>query len=334
MRFLDSKEEVIDVELTQHGKRLLSKGIFKPEYYAFYDDDIIYDVAWASHSEDQNDSESRILESPRPGVQYNFSGVETTINQETGKFINETGVGSAEMLQNETDKEFQIAPLNTADPFSEYMPSWDVRFLEGKITSAVETSYKTGSVSLKIPQIPVELIQDVKISISDKIVADDVGPFVPEGMSIGDDHLGYRFPDNTYHFLDDTRSNLFTKILEKNTIFENDNFEIEVYKVNPDDELERLYFLNDSTVYVKDGILLDEPEQVDIQDFGPKYVEYYFDLLVDSEIPDETYCKAISKNVLEDIYSDKELFNCKDLEEQDEFSDIYKISKESDGEPC
>lgn len=332
MKFLDAKEEILDIELTQHGKRLLSKGVFKPEYYAFYDDDIIYDVAWASHSEDQNDSQGRILEAPRLGVQYNFSGIETTINQK--EFINDTGVGSAEMFQNEADKNFQIAPLSTADPFSEYIPSWDIRFFESKMTQAATTIYKTDSISLKIPQIPVELTQDVKISISDKIMSDDMSPLELEGMSPGDDHIGYRFPDNTYHFLDDTRSNLFAKILEKNTIFENDNFEIEVYKVSPDDELERLYFLNDSIVYVKDDILLDEPEKVEAEDFGPKYVEYYFDLLVDSEIPDETYCKAISKNVLEDIYSDKELFNCEDLEDQDKFSDIYKISKESDGEPC
>tara|TARA_R110000765_G_scaffold367254_2_gene457420 strand:+ start:2266 stop:3264 length:999 start_codon:yes stop_codon:yes gene_type:complete len=332
LKFLDAKEEVLDIELTQYGKRLLSKGVFKPEYYAFYDDDIIYDVAWASSTEDQNESQDRILEMPRPGVQYNFSGVETTINQK--EFINDTGVGSAEMFQNEADKNFQIAPLGTADPFSENMPSWDVKFYESKMTSAAVATYKTDSVSLKITQIPVELTQDVKISISDKIMSEDMSPFELEGMSPDDDHLGYRFPDNTYHFLDDSRSNLFAKILEKNTTFENDNFEIEVYKISPDDELERLYFLNDSNIYVKDGILLDEPEKVDIKDFGPKYVEYYFDLLVDSEIPDETYCKAISKNVLEDIYSDKELFNCEDLEDQDKFSDIYKISKESDGEPC
>ena len=35
MEFFDQKEEVIDVQLTQFGKHLLSKGRFKPEYYAF-----------------------------------------------------------------------------------------------------------------------------------------------------------------------------------------------------------------------------------------------------------------------------------------------------------
>ena len=44
MAFLDRKEQVMDTQLTQYGKRLLAKGKFKPAYYAFYDDDIIYDL--------------------------------------------------------------------------------------------------------------------------------------------------------------------------------------------------------------------------------------------------------------------------------------------------
>ena len=43
MSFFDSKEEVIKIELTQFGKYLLSKGKFAPKYYAFFDDDIVYD---------------------------------------------------------------------------------------------------------------------------------------------------------------------------------------------------------------------------------------------------------------------------------------------------
>ena len=52
MKFLDKKEQVLDIQLTQYGKRLLSNGKFKPHSYAFFDDDIIYDTAWAGHNED------------------------------------------------------------------------------------------------------------------------------------------------------------------------------------------------------------------------------------------------------------------------------------------
>ena len=38
MEFFDKKEEVIDLQLTQYGKYLLSLGKLRPIFYAFYDD--------------------------------------------------------------------------------------------------------------------------------------------------------------------------------------------------------------------------------------------------------------------------------------------------------
>ena len=43
MEFFNKKEEVIDLKLTQFGRHLLSKGKFKPVYYSFFDDNIMYD---------------------------------------------------------------------------------------------------------------------------------------------------------------------------------------------------------------------------------------------------------------------------------------------------
>ena len=41
--FFNRKEEVIDLKLTRYGRTLLSLGKLKPEYYCFYDNDLIYD---------------------------------------------------------------------------------------------------------------------------------------------------------------------------------------------------------------------------------------------------------------------------------------------------
>ena len=46
MTFFNKKEEVIDIELTAYGKYLLSKGKFSPQFYAFSDDEIVYDPAF------------------------------------------------------------------------------------------------------------------------------------------------------------------------------------------------------------------------------------------------------------------------------------------------
>ena len=65
--FINKKEEVIDISLTQHGKYLISKGKFKPSFYAFYDDDVLYDAAHAKiTSGSQNENLTRIKEKSKP----------------------------------------------------------------------------------------------------------------------------------------------------------------------------------------------------------------------------------------------------------------------------
>ena len=87
MLFSNKKEEVIDLKLTVHGRRMLAQGKLKPVYYAFYDDNIIYDSSRVSGSSadpfeslagndtTQNDRQKRIKEdSPYLKTQHNFSG--------------------------------------------------------------------------------------------------------------------------------------------------------------------------------------------------------------------------------------------------------------------
>lgn len=42
MGFLDSKEEMMQIILTDHGRSLLSKGKFNIRYYSFSDDEVDY----------------------------------------------------------------------------------------------------------------------------------------------------------------------------------------------------------------------------------------------------------------------------------------------------
>jgi hypothetical protein len=42
-KFINKKEKVYDFKLTPYGHYLLSIGAFKPEFYGFFDDNIIYD---------------------------------------------------------------------------------------------------------------------------------------------------------------------------------------------------------------------------------------------------------------------------------------------------
>ena len=58
--FLNKKERVYDLQLTSYGRYLLSIGTFKPVYYTFLDDNILYDGAYAGLTESQNSIAERI----------------------------------------------------------------------------------------------------------------------------------------------------------------------------------------------------------------------------------------------------------------------------------
>ena len=75
MKFFNPKEDVMDIELTQTGKRALAQGKFKPSFYLFFDDGVLYDLTAAgATSETQNNAEERIQEkTPKLKTQYNFS---------------------------------------------------------------------------------------------------------------------------------------------------------------------------------------------------------------------------------------------------------------------
>ena len=59
-KFLNKKEQVIDFKLTPYGKQRLSVGQFKPVFYSFFDDGILYDSQYAGFTEKQNDINNRI----------------------------------------------------------------------------------------------------------------------------------------------------------------------------------------------------------------------------------------------------------------------------------
>jgi len=63
-KILDKKQTVIDFELTSYGKYLMSIGEYTPTYYAFFDDNIVYDNQYNNISESQNSINERIRTKP------------------------------------------------------------------------------------------------------------------------------------------------------------------------------------------------------------------------------------------------------------------------------
>ena len=88
-KLFDPKQDVIDIQLTQYGKYLLSKGQMRPDSYAFFDNDIIYDGLYANVSESQNEAQDRIKnKTVRVRPQYVFRGIETDIKNNIQQTLN------------------------------------------------------------------------------------------------------------------------------------------------------------------------------------------------------------------------------------------------------
>ena len=162
MEFFDRKEEVIDLQLTQEGKRLLAKGEFKPFYYDFFDDDILYDSQGSGFDEQQNSSVPRIKETPRIKTQNIVYGIETEFNKlkqlkEIQESVSNPGlkpVYTKNYLYNKNHDPLKY-PLGLGDYSANLVPAWDLSLVSGLInTGSFSTTYNPEADYYEyIPQI-------------------------------------------------------------------------------------------------------------------------------------------------------------------------------------
>jgi|688.fasta_scaffold174546_2 hypothetical protein len=285
MSFFDSKEEIIDIELTNYGKYLLSKGKFKPEFYAFFDDEIIYDSAYFGITESQNNTQTRILdETTYCKPQYNFVGAENRVN--TTEILDFYSPDSLIKKENvfSTNKIFSsVLPLGKSSYDKEYLPAWSVQLINGNGLIDTYNQRLTGIVSgalsfIDIPQLNMSASNyEIKLSPESQISEKN---FVPIGQTA--DGSTYAYYKEKY---------LLIGILENNVDDIKENFDIEVLVKEQisttESEWKQLNFRKKPT-YIKDNILLDNPEDnflytsPELQD--PSYVEHFFEILVDDEI--------------------------------------------------
>lgn len=181
MSFFDKKEEVLELKLTPYGRHLLSQGKLKPAFYAFLDDDIIYDSAAAGFTESNHEVKNRIIdETPCLKPHYTMNSVETTINEYE---VDELELAKARTIDNYVNEYLNsyrpVTDLNlkylqntigTSDSAKNNSPRWDLVNLEGEIIKAVKTTNSqvsssveylndidTPSIVSNIPQIDIEI---------------------------------------------------------------------------------------------------------------------------------------------------------------------------------
>jgi hypothetical protein len=307
MTFFNKKEDVIGIELTPYGRSLLSKGKLEPVYYAFFDDDILYDSAAGGFTETNNLIEARIIdETPRVRPPRDLTSVEGSIfTYERSE--DETRPHTRMKLN------YMTEPMGTSDQTSDDAPSWKATFIQGEITGSVQTTL-TGSDKYirQIPQIEsvIEYTMQIRNTSDDPPVrGQKVSPQRP---------VSQVFQDGTY--VEVLEEQVLSQLREIAGFNFKDSLEVEVflYDDTAEENLIPLKFTprNDQIV---DGILLDEVRATQV-DIDPTYVEYYINFNTDGNIPSADICEGIKELKANDIQVNIEV-DCPDMESVD--FDIY-----------
>ena len=231
MSSFDKKQDVIDIKLTQFGKNLLARGAFKPVYYQFFDDDILYNSECAGFKESQKRSEERIAEAPRLQTQHLVTPVYITYDQNEN-LIN-SGLAKTFMeidrRQSPTVAEKIVKyPLNYTKANTPKSPSFDVKahgFTTIKTTS--DTLIQEG-IEYDIPQ--------VNFSSSYELMVDR-----HKQKEIPEDIIEYQtyvdLMSNKVDFLDDSfvqvREDTITlSVRELHTEVFLENFDLEIFEID------------------------------------------------------------------------------------------------------
>ena len=370
MSFFNKKEDVLEIELTQFGKQLLSKGEFEPYYYAFYDDDIIYDNQYIGMTNEtgsnQNDIEERIKDVPRTRTQHVYTGIETEVKKNnmlirTGELEDEGRalfVGkqnpNSKMFEVKNDRNFSsYNSLANSSLSSENVPSWQVTMYKGEISnsSPILTSSSDANPQ-RVPQLDITLDYTISIQTAEETEAFRKSQSKKRRAQSREERLRdiqndyvvdiLDFPDGTS--IKVAQKQLLVKMQELNVDFTNDNFEIEVFEMTSSldlgnkkkDVLVPMYFPIELPVQSLTGEDAKRPPNIT---GDSSFVKYFFDINTDFEIPEKDICPVIQDERKDgNIYDD--MYECPDLDVirrtvESSLEDVYDSGvSEEDIEEC
>ena len=341
MLFMNKKEEVLDVQLTQYGKYLLSKGKLRPSYYSFFDDNIIYDLEYSGIVENQNEVNDRIIsETPQMQTHYKFTGkFEKTI---------ETDYGNGDIITPTIPSERNSlnSPLGNSRASGNKNPAISIKMLNGT-TDSYDLAYTTEFGKKNIPQINATIeyqinIKKFDISLGEGFPMDNVGEVITES-DINEQYITSD-PDRFGNYLLIKNNYILADILEENTDFKMENFIIEVFEknINPETSQEELTPLSFAKKQKKQSIvnnilldkINDEDDDLEIN-LEVTDVEYYFDIFCDNNIDKELIMRATSEIKSRGFYTETGFSTDQTPNVIKAVSDIYGTNVDnSDIEDC
>jgi len=324
--FLDKKQRVMDLKLTSYGHHLLSIGSFKPTYYAFFDDNIIYDGAYMADKEEtglggviesQNDIVKRIKQdTPYLESVVLFEDLDDLVTRNKGHSINyDPGyLTTAQTLVRKDSFKYDqaIGDAYLDGQNAAAAPAWKIILLNGKIKTI---SKRDSQNNLDIPQIDITL--NYKLSTREA----EFG-LEPESVEdIIDETVGFADGNSVALEADD----LMIYVDEVNTEFLTENFDIEIFNMvtgSSPETLDRKYFEKEIPQIV-DGMMV-APQQIQrtFEIVPSSSVEYYFNIKTDQNVDQNLACKASNMYNKSSYYIDLD-FECADTETQNIYFDIY-----------
>jgi len=347
-KFLDKKEQVYDLKLTSYGRYLLSIGTFKPAYYSFIDDNIVYDIKYTSTAsappipyEGQSNINKRIKEETSyRQSQVFFRDVEDTLSSldpDAVSYVSDTDKTPTMVTPAE-----DVFKMNTTigdallDGDTQASPAWKVLMLQGNISASIYRAAGRYTPAIGRPAIKQEArdgilmnsqIPQINLSASYtlKVVdaATNLNPTSARNLMAYSDP----FADNKVIRLE--MKDLLMYFEEFNTTMLTENFDIEVFQVESGSvnglyspTLERRYFERQVPQIENGFMLMETPVPNKVENLTTASVEYFFDVLRDASVNQTIACQGLESFNKQSYYIEMD-FDCTENTQDAVFYDIY-----------
>jgi len=260
--FFDDKEEVMTIELTEWGKYLYSIGKFKPKYYAFSDDEVLYDGTYGGlSSEEQKDIEDRIMNNTpylKPhtrlveakGYYQEYDSASEPNSQvysdpiDSMTLVDTKIENKIELLMQKNSRYSQAtrelrylvrSKIGTTRSTSTDYPAFDLTMLRSKIESATN-SMSSSYGYLKIPQLEVNLQNILTIVPSGSVFVSRLD----EKANLGNINPNLRTLKESVTFQDGSKiyfenNFLALDLFQEGVEYKTKNFTVEVFEYTVDD---------------------------------------------------------------------------------------------------
>ena len=335
MSFFDKKEEVMEIQLTSYGKELLSKGDFKPMFYAFFDEGILYDSTKADMSETQNEAQTRIKDN-------------TPYMKDIADFLSSKEIANLkELVPNNVETrtlslfDFNSSfenQLGASNNNKDKVPSWDITALQSTIISSntVLTS-SANSRNLPIPQINIDndsISYDVSVLDGDITISElrcDIDNLIEGTVA--------EFQDGTS--LEVREGVILLKVKEENSLNLRNAFDVELFEVlnvtgsiksqTDRQVLSPLKFFKFKPQVVNGMIVSDGFTYSDVDNLNKiddSFASNYLEILIDEEVDQDAVCR-LDRNRKGNTLFIKDPVDCDSLPEE-ERNDVYGTVDDGD----